>query len=128
PPPITARALLHHFRCYGMHPGSLPGKTARAYKAPERTLTSKTDAAVEAVGAFVRHSPVFEGGELRLCDNREQHLSAWVRWSSEPGGNAVSVLKRENVFQDGMLAILARHVEAREAVRENLVPGVRVCV
>ena len=36
----------------------------------------KTDSAVEAVGAFLRQSPAFEGGEVRLWDNREQHLSA----------------------------------------------------
>jgi len=73
----------------------------------------KTDSAVEAVGVFLRQSPAFEGGEVRLWDNREQHLSAWVRW------NVGGTDGRENVFQDRLLAVVARQFRSREEIRQD---------
>jgi hypothetical protein len=92
------------------------------------TAAFKTDSAVEAVGAFLRQSPAFEGGEVRFWDNREQHVRAWVKWTSEIPGVGVSQFGRENVFQDRLLAVIARHVESREEMREDVRQGVRAKV
>lgn len=88
----------------------------------------KSNSAVEAVGAFLRQSPSFEGGEIRLWDNREQHLSAWVKWTTNGADIDTSTYSRENVFQDRLLAIIARHVESLEKMGEDVRRGVRVSV
>ena len=86
----------------------------------------KTDSATDAIRAFLGQSPAFEGGELRLWDHREQHLSAWVKWSSRAGEAGESARVRENVFQDRMLALLARLIEPQENLRETIQHGVRL--
>ena len=86
----------------------------------------KTDSATDAIRAFLNECPAFEGGELRLWDHREQHLSAWVRWIPRVAGASESVRVREDVFQDRVLALLARLIQPQENLRETFKHGVRL--
>jgi hypothetical protein len=88
------------------------------------TPAFRTDSAVEAIGAFLRQMPAFEGGEIRLWDHREQHLSAWVKWVPRSGDLGVHSCSRLNVFQDRLLAVIAGHAEISETIREDVRRGV----
>lgn len=86
----------------------------------------KTDSASAAVTAFLRQAPAFEGGEIRLWDHREEHLSAWVKWITEKTDLGFPAFRRENVFQDRLLDVVARQIQDREHVREQVQQGVRM--
>ena len=42
------------------------------------TLCFQTDSDAEAVEAFMRQAPAFEGGEIRLLDRNEQRMIAFL--------------------------------------------------
>jgi hypothetical protein len=86
----------------------------------------QTDSAAEAVEAFLSHSPAFEGGELRLWNHREQHVSASVEWSTEKTDFGFPVFNRTNVFHDRLLGVIARHIQMREEIREEIQHSVRM--
>jgi hypothetical protein len=86
----------------------------------------KTDSAAEAVEAFLNHSPAFEGGELRLWNHREQHVSASVEWSIEKTDFGFPVFNRTNVFHDRLIGIIARQIQMREEIREEIQHSVRM--
>ena len=86
----------------------------------------KTDSAAEAVEAFLNHSPAFEGGELRIWNHREQHVSASVEWSTEKTDFGFPVFNRTNVFHDRLLGVIARQIQMREEIREEIQHSVRM--
>ena len=90
------------------------------------TAEFKTDSAAEAVEAFLNYSPVFEGGELRLWNHREQHVSASVEWSAEKTDFGFPVFNRTNVFHDRLLGVIAREMQMREEIREEIQHSVRM--
>jgi hypothetical protein len=81
---------------------------------------------MEAVEMFAIMSPAFDGGAIRIWDHHEQRVCASVEWHSEntPFGSAVRI--RRNVFQNTMLAVLARQVSERETMRESILAEVRL--
>ena len=89
------------------------------------TVEFKTDSAAVAVEAFLNQSPAFEGGELRLWNDREQRVSASVEWSTEKTDFGFPVLDRTNVFHDRLLGLIVRQVQMREAIREEIQHDVR---
>lgn len=86
----------------------------------------KTDSAAEAVEAFLNHSPAFEGGELRIWNRREQSVSASVEWNLEKTDFGFPVLNRTNVFHDRLLGVIARQIQMREEIREEIQHSVRM--
>lgn len=86
----------------------------------------KTDSAAEAVEAFLNHSPAFEGGELRIWNHREQRVSASVEWRMEKTEFGFPVFDRTNVFHDRLLGVIARQMEVREEIREEIQHSVRM--
>jgi len=90
------------------------------------TTEFRTDSAAEAVEAFLNHSPAFEGGELRIWNHREQHVSASVEWSTEKTDFGFPVFNRTNVFHDRLLGVIARQVQMREEIREEIQQCVRM--
>lgn len=85
----------------------------------------KTDSPTEAVEMFAIMSPAFDGGEIRIWDNREQRVCAAVEWQREDTAFGFSVRHRHNVFHNPMLAVLARQQAERETFRESILSGLR---
>jgi hypothetical protein len=90
------------------------------------TAEFKTDSSAEAVGAFLNYSPAFEGGELRIWNHREQRVSASVKWSMEKTDFGFPVFNRTNVFHDRLLGVIARQMQVREEIREEIQHSVRM--
>ena len=90
------------------------------------TAEFKTASAAEAVEAFLDHSPAFEGGELRIWNDREQRVSASVEWSTEKTDFGFPVFNRTNVFHDRLLRVIARQMQMREEIREEIQHSVRM--
>ena len=90
------------------------------------TAEFKTDSAAEVVEAFLNHSPAFEGGELRIWNDREQRVSASVEWSMEKTDFGFPVFNRTNVFHDRLLGVIARQMQVREEIREEIQSSVRM--
>ncbi len=86
----------------------------------------KTDSPTEAVEMFAIMSPAFDGGEIRIWDNHEQRICAWVEWHPENTPFGFAVRTRQNIFQDPMLAVFARQIAERETMRESILAGVRL--
>lgn len=79
---------------------------------------SQSDSPVIAVEVIPRHSPAFDGGEVRLWNRQQQRLSASVKWTLEKTAFGFHVRQRVNVFYDRNLAELAREIQMREFLRE----------
>lgn len=77
----------------------------------------KTDSPTEAVAMFAIMSPAYDGGDIRLWDNREQRVAASVEWHRQHTEFGFQVPQRTNVFHDRMLGILARQLAEKEALR-----------
>ena len=81
------------------------------------TLCFQTDSDAEAVEAFMRQAPAFEGGEIRLLDRNEQRMIAFVKWTLETTEIGLPVFHRENVFHDWHLALIACEVQKQLQMR-----------
>jgi hypothetical protein len=90
------------------------------------TADFKTDSAAEAVEAFLSHSPAFEGGDIRIWNHREQRVSASVKWSVEKTDFGFPVFNRTNVFHDRLLGVIARQMQMREEIREEIKHSLRM--
>ncbi|MFH1497253.1 MAG: hypothetical protein ABII82_05440 [Verrucomicrobiota bacterium] len=80
----------------------------------------QSDSASEAIVAFLSATPIFEGGELRIWDRREQKVAASVLWGREKTDFGFAVRHRINAFHDPLLGRLARLVQRHEAEREAI--------
>jgi hypothetical protein len=98
----------------------------RQTRAGTYTVEFKTDSAAVAVEAFLNQSPAFEGGELRLWNDRKQRVSASVEWSTEETDFGFPVFNRTNVFHDRLLGLIARQMQVREEIREEIQHSVRM--
>jgi hypothetical protein len=85
-----------------------------------------TDSAAEAVESFVSTSPAFDGGAIRIWDHREHRVRASVLWVTEKTDFGFHVQSRTNLFHDGPLAVIARQIQEREALRESVRRDARV--
>lgn len=80
----------------------------------------RTDSPVEAVEAFLTQQPVFEGGEVRLWNHREQRIAASVVWLPERTAFGFRVNHRANVFHEAGLDGIAHEIREREAIRHQM--------
>lgn len=80
-------------------------------------LSFSTDSDAEAVEAFLLQAPAFEGGEIRLLDQIEQHMIAFVKWRIDTTEIGLPVFHRENVFHDWNLALLACQLQKQAQMR-----------
>ena len=78
----------------------------------------QSDCPAIAVEAFLRQSPAFDGGEVRLWNHRQQRLSATIQWTQVGTSFGFHVRQRVNVFYDRHLAELARKIQMSEFLRE----------
>ena len=80
----------------------------------------RTNSATEAVEMFSIMAPAFDGGEIRMWDQREQRTCASVHWETEKVDFGFLVHHRTNVFHDPLLGLIARRLGEREAIRETI--------
>lgn len=76
--------------------------------------------AADAVQVFLKQSPAFEGAEVRLWDNVTRRFGASVEWHKEKTDFGFAVSNRANVFHDRLLGLIARQVQVREEIREEI--------
>lgn len=88
----------------------------------------QSDSASEAIEAFLSAAPLFDGGELRMWDHREQKVVASVAWSREQTDFGFAVRHRVNVFHNRLLGLVARHIQDREAIRQEMQRSVGMTV
>lgn len=86
----------------------------------------KSNSASEAVEAFLKQAPMIEGGEIRLWNHRTQEVRASVEWHREKTDFGFPVLRRTNHFHDRLLGVLARQLQEREEIREEIQHSVRM--
>ena len=86
----------------------------------------KTDSATQAVEMFAIMAPAFDGGEIRMWDQREQRTCASVHWETEKMEFGFLVHHRTNVFHDPLLGLIARQMEVREEMRAEVHQSVRM--
>lgn len=86
------------------------------------------DSQEEAVAHFLHSAPAFEGGGIRLWDQRKERVAASAEWNVEVTGFGFPVRTRANVFYDPSLQILAHFITEREAMEETVRSEIRVTV
>jgi hypothetical protein len=79
-----------------------------------------SDSASEAIETFLATTPIFEGGDLRIWDRREQKLVASVAWGREETDFGFVVRHRTNLFHDRLFGLVARQIQNREAIRHEM--------
>lgn len=87
-----------------------------------RVLVQVINSEAEAVEAFMRQAPVFDGGDIHLLDQHEQRMIAFVKWKMMTTEIGLSVLHRVNVFHDWHLALLACRNESPDSSGDFVQP------
>lgn len=88
----------------------------------------QSDSASEAIEAFLSAAPLFDGGELRVWDRSEQKVVASVAWGREKTDFGFAVRHRTNVFHNRLLGLVARNIQDREAIRQEMQRSVGMTV
>jgi hypothetical protein len=91
---------------------------SRQTRAGIYTADFDTDSADEAVEAFMRQMPAFEGGEMHLLDREELRKVALVKWKTDTTEIGLPVSLCQNVFHDWHLALIACAIQTQETVRD----------
>ena len=66
-----------------------------------------TDSDAEIIEAFMFQAPAYEGGDIRVLDQSEQRMIAFVKWKVARTEIGLPVLQRNNVFHDWHFALIA---------------------
>ena len=82
-----------------------------------RILVHVINSETEAVEAFMKQAPSFEGGDIHLLDQHEQRIVAVVKWKMATTEIGLRVLHRVNVFHDWRLAMIACDLPEQETIR-----------
>jgi hypothetical protein len=70
-----------------------------------------------------RHSPAFDGGEVRHCHHQRRRMIAAVRSTHANTAFGFHVLQREDVFYDRRFAELALGIQIPKFLRDALRQG-----
>jgi hypothetical protein len=66
-----------------------------------------TDSDAEIIEAIMFQLPVYDGGDIRVLDQSEQRMVAFVKWKVARTEIGLPVLQRANVFHDWHFALVA---------------------
>ena len=66
-----------------------------------------TDSDAEIIEAFMLQAPAYDGGDIRVLDQSEQRMIAFVKWKIVRTEIGLPVLHRANVFHDWQFAMIA---------------------
>lgn len=99
----TTHSSVHFQIYYQTHAGSY--NAGLTFDTPE-----------EAVAAFLRATPGFECGELRLWEHQSKRLVAAVKWSPSKTELGFRIHNRANIFFERHLASIARRIRKSESI------------
>jgi hypothetical protein len=77
-----------------------------------------TDLDVEAIEAFMFQAPAYDGGAIRVLDQSEQRMIAFVKWKVARTEIGLPVLQRANVFHDWHFAMIACDFLKQKKIRD----------
>lgn len=77
-----------------------------------------TDSDVEVIEAFMFQVPAYDGGDIRVLDQSEQRMIAFVKWKIARTEIGLPVLHRANVFHDWHFAMIACDLLKQKKIRD----------
>ena len=89
--PAFTRAKLPAVGCFQIYRESRGGNFVPGFS---------TDSDAEIIEAFVFQAPASEGGDIRVLDQSEQRMIAFVKWKVVRTEIGLPALQRANVFHD----------------------------
>lgn len=92
----------------------------RQTRAGNYVVGAQSDSAWEAIEEFLSATPMFEGGDVRIWDRRQQKIVASVVWGREETEFGFGVRHRTNLFHDRLFGLVARQIQNREAIRHEM--------
>ena len=76
------------------------------------------DSEAEIIEAFMFQAPAYDGGDIRVLDQSEQRMVAFVKWKVARTEIGLPVLQRANVFHDWHFAMIACDFLKQKKVRD----------
>ena len=77
-----------------------------------------TDSDAEIIEAFMFQAPAYDGGDIRVLDQSEQRMIAFVKWKIARTEIGLPVLQRANVFHDWHFAMIACDLLKQKKIRD----------
>lgn len=77
-----------------------------------------SDAETEIIEAFMFQAPAYDGGDIRVLDQFEQRMVAFVKWKVARTEIGLPVLQRVNVFHDWHFAMIACDLLKQKKTRD----------
>ena len=77
-----------------------------------------TDSDAEIIEAFMFQAPAYDGGDIRVLDQSEQRMIAFVKWKVARTEIGLPVLQRANVFHDWHFAMIACDLLKQKKIRD----------
>jgi hypothetical protein len=77
-----------------------------------------TDSDAEIIEAFMFQAPAYDGGDIRVLDQSEQRMIAFVKWKIARTEIGLPVLERSNVFCDWHFAMIACDLLKQKEIRD----------
>ena len=77
-----------------------------------------SDSDAEIIEAFMFQAPAYDGGDIRVLDQSEQRMVAFVKWKIARTAIGLPVLQRANVFHDWQFAIIACDLLKQKKIRD----------
>ena len=108
-PAGTAYMEPHRYQVYRQHKSGFHYNYGPIIDTPE-----------EAVTAFLRTSPAFDGGGVRLWDHYHQSHVASAEWPIEATRMGFTVRHRINHFHHPALAVIAAEIPQRERIEQSV--------
>ena len=76
-----------------------------------------TDSDAEIIEAFMIQMPAYDGGDIRVLDQTEQRMVAFVKWKVARTEIGLPILHRANVFHDWHFAMIACDLLKQKKIR-----------
>lgn len=77
-----------------------------------------TDSEAEIIEVFMFQAPAYDGGDIRVLDQSEQRMVAFVKWKVGRTEIGLPVLQRANVFHDWHFAMIACDFLKQKKIRD----------
>jgi hypothetical protein len=79
-----------------------------------------SDSDAEIIEAFMFQAPAYDGGDIRVLDQSEQRMAAFVKWKVARTEIGLPVLQRANVFHDWHFAMIACDFLKQKKIRDAI--------
>ena len=79
-----------------------------------------SDSDAEIIEAFMFQAPAYDGGDIRVLDQSERRMVAFVKWKIARTEIGLPVLQRPNVFHDWHFALIACDFLKQKKIRDAI--------